>query len=268
MSLKLTSLAWESGHPQGEKMVLLAICDAASDEGVAWPSVQTMANKCSMGVRTVQDHLNALEKIGAVSRKYRSGSSTMYYVFPAKFRTPAESAPPQISHPTPADFAPRTVSEPSVNRKGTVCISDQPSEVFGEADQKASAEGGIDPAVDARLGPLCRTLRTLNVDAAPHQLKHPDWLALLGRCSDDDIVGVAELAKAKKPGQRIALAYLAAMLSDAGTGIPPSRASPRPASKHEQRTAFFNEVFACVGGGHGRSGEAERVVDGEAWRVG
>lgn len=139
MSIKLIDMAWESKLPTGRKFVLVALCDNASDEGLAYPSVQTIARKCGMGERTVQSHLNELETGGLISRRVRAGTSTLYYVHASKFpklaprppraarnagpdtpadfappqnshpretRTPAESAPPQISHPAPAESAP------------------------------------------------------------------------------------------------------------------------------------------------------------------
>jgi len=38
----------------GPKLVLLALADRANEEGLCWPSIPTLARKCSMGERTVQ----------------------------------------------------------------------------------------------------------------------------------------------------------------------------------------------------------------------
>lgn len=136
MSIALMTMAWKSGLPSGRKMVLLALCDNANDQGECYPSVPMLAEKCSMGERTIQQHIADLEADGIVTREMRAGRSTMYHINPRKIctttpaesapreistpqnlhHTPAESAPPppQISHPTPADFAPITIKEPSV----------------------------------------------------------------------------------------------------------------------------------------------------------
>jgi DNA-binding transcriptional ArsR family regulator len=114
MSIGLMSLAWKADMPTGMKMVLLALCDNANDQGDCYPSISNIAERCSMGERTVQSHIATMEDEGVVSRRFRSGRSTLYRIDPRKFRTPADSAPPQISHPTPADFAPRTIKEPSI----------------------------------------------------------------------------------------------------------------------------------------------------------
>lgn len=127
------TLAWKSGLPAGRKMVLLALCDNANDQGECFPSVPMLATKCSMGERTVQQHIADMEVLGIVTREMRNGRSTIYHIDPRKFCAPAETAPPQISHPTPAesappppqishhtpaDFAPITTNEPSIEPSG------------------------------------------------------------------------------------------------------------------------------------------------------
>jgi len=127
------TLAWKSSLPAGQKMVLLALCDNANDQGECYPSVTMLAAKCSMGARTVQQHISDMEASQIVTREMRTGRSTVYHINPRKFCTPADFAPPQnlhptpaesappppqISHPTPADFAPITINEPSIESSG------------------------------------------------------------------------------------------------------------------------------------------------------
>lgn len=129
MSIALMTLAWKLEMPCGRKFVLVALCDNASDQGECYPSVSMLAEKCSMGERTVQQHIADLEKSGIVQRMMRRGRSTIYYINLCNIRTPADleppqnphtppvnpaPPPPQISHKTSADFAPITVNEPSI----------------------------------------------------------------------------------------------------------------------------------------------------------
>lgn len=267
MSIKLMNLAWESGYAMGVKFVLVTLCDMASDEGVCYPSVATLARKCSMSERTIQGHINSLENDGALSRKFRSGTSTVYYIYPRRFCTPAESAPPQNLHPTPADSAPRTVSEPSsepsVNLGG---VNYGGLEINGS--EKRLQEKPDDPESsvdDIRLGALCRRLRVLGIDAAPHLLKHQNWQALLAQHSDEAIVGAAELARDRKPNERLSLGYLVPMLNQPPK--PPPRGSPaggQRQSRADRNAAFFEQL----GVGNGRGGEASGAIDGSARRVG
>jgi DNA-binding transcriptional ArsR family regulator len=154
------TMAWKSGLPSGRKMVLLALCDNANDQGECYPSVPMLAEKCSMGERTVQQHIADLEADGIVKREMRAGRSTMYHIDPRRIctTTPAESAPreistpqnlhptpaesapppPQISHPTPADFAPITIKEPSVESSvNHQKRAKKPRAVLGVADLMA-----------------------------------------------------------------------------------------------------------------------------------
>ena len=133
MSIALMTEAWKTDMPSGRKFVLLSLCDNANDQGECFPSVSMIAQRCSMGERTVQAHISDLENMGILTRMERSGRSSIYRINPRKFCTPADFAPPQISHPTPADsappppqishptpadFAPITIKEPSIEPKG------------------------------------------------------------------------------------------------------------------------------------------------------
>ena len=100
------TLAWKSDLPSGRKMVLLALCDNANDQGECFPSVPMLAKKCSMGERTVQQHISDMEVSGILKREMRTGRSTIYHINPRNFCTPADFAPPQNLHHTPAESAP------------------------------------------------------------------------------------------------------------------------------------------------------------------
>jgi DNA-binding transcriptional regulator YhcF (GntR family) len=90
VSIALMTLVWKAALPSGRKMVLLALCDNANDQGECYPSVPMLAEKCSMGERTVQQHITDLETDGIVRRAMRGGRSTVYHINPRKICTPAE----------------------------------------------------------------------------------------------------------------------------------------------------------------------------------
>lgn len=73
---------FESSQSTGsDRLVLLAIADRANDEGRdAWPSVENIATKARMDVRTVQRSLRRLEALGELKLDRRRGSSTRYTV--------------------------------------------------------------------------------------------------------------------------------------------------------------------------------------------
>lgn len=137
MSVALMSMAWKSEFHSGKKMVLLALCDNANDQGECFPSVSMLAEKCSMSERSVFNHIAELERDGAIQRNNRAGRSTIYSLHPCKFCIPtpatvaevragttADSAPPPLQNlhptpatisPTPATVAPITINEPNTD---------------------------------------------------------------------------------------------------------------------------------------------------------
>jgi len=71
--------AWRQVLTPTLKLVLMALADAADDQGVCWPSVSTLAKKCSVSTRTVQRSLRVLIDSGLLTAEPRlrhDGSST------------------------------------------------------------------------------------------------------------------------------------------------------------------------------------------------
>ena len=62
MSVKLMAKAWEMPIPTGQKMVLLALCDHANDDGACYPSQDKIAQKCSMSLRAIVRHIKWLDQ--------------------------------------------------------------------------------------------------------------------------------------------------------------------------------------------------------------
>lgn len=75
------------------------------------------------------------------------------------------------------------------------------------------------PENATRKGALCKQLRSLGIDAAPHLQA---WAELLPAYSDAEIIAAAESAREKKPGERLHLNYLLPILRDRAAP-PPSR---------------------------------------------
>ena len=71
--------AWEQELPPIPKLVLVSMGDSADERGVCWPSIPTLARKCSLSCRSVQRILRELEARGKVRRDSRfrkNGSQT------------------------------------------------------------------------------------------------------------------------------------------------------------------------------------------------
>lgn len=141
MSTIIMSACWPlQGMSPAQKAVLISLADQANDQGVCWPAVDSIATRCCLSKRAVQQAIKWLRGAGIVSVEERQGRSTMYSVTPAAYApqqemhprskctragnapTPADAAPPppQDLHPTPADAAPRTVIEPTREPSGNL----------------------------------------------------------------------------------------------------------------------------------------------------
>lgn len=153
MSVKLMSAAWDMDLPMGQKMLLLALCDHANDDGVCYPSQEKLAQKCSMGERTVISHIQWLERHGIVSRERRQNTqrrkSDLYQITLNNYTpepansAPANSAPAKFS-PEPANFAP---SEPA---NFAPSYKEEPS-VFNHQIEPSWVGSGIAAAPEAEI---------------------------------------------------------------------------------------------------------------------
>lgn len=80
-----------------------------------------------------------------------------------------------------------------------------------------------DPEIH-RDGNLCRQLRAIGIDASPNVLHHSDWVTILAKRTDEQIIEFARSVLARDPSKRITLKYLApGLLEDPK---PKPRASP------------------------------------------
>ena len=116
-----------------------------------------------------------------------------------------------------------------------------------------------------RKGLLSKQLRQLGIDAAPHVMNSDAWTAMLAVRTDDDILAVAEIAKANKPGERISLNYLLPMLRDqAPASLTGGQAhATRQGSVAATVAAFTGRSSPDAGDGGGE----ETVIEGSATRI-
>lgn len=104
---------WRLDMATTDKMVLLALADAANDDGVTWIAVASrkatskldLLKKTNLSERAVQGALKRLVESGHLSRADKVGRGTIWTI------TPAGNAPPQEMPPAPP--APRTTCAPA-----------------------------------------------------------------------------------------------------------------------------------------------------------
>lgn len=120
------SACWPlQGMSPAQKAVLISLADQANDQGVCWPAVDSIAMRCCLSKRAVQQAIKWLRGAGIVSVEERQGRSTMYSVTPAAYAPQQEMHPSSkctraANAPTPADAAPRTVIEPTREPSGNL----------------------------------------------------------------------------------------------------------------------------------------------------
>lgn len=127
----------------------------------------------------------------------------------------------------------------------------KPTTQSSVVDSPPSGEPGP-PENATRQGALCRQLRTLGIDCAPHLQA---WATLLPAHSDEEIIAAAQKARETKLGERIHLNYLVPILAD--------RAKPR-SQVHDRNADRAATVAAFTGANRRPEPEA---IDGTATRV-
>lgn len=79
MSVHYSSAVWKlKMSNSGRKLVALALADMSNDEGVCWPSLRHLSERCNMRIPAIRTHLDALESAGIVQRRgrFESGRQT------------------------------------------------------------------------------------------------------------------------------------------------------------------------------------------------
>lgn len=119
------SKAWELDLSQGEKLVLLALCDHANDDGVCYPSQAFLASKCSMSYRSVINQIKRLESYGILTseRRQKAGSrqSNSYTINLNNYKSQCEnSAHAESAH---ANFAHANSAPTNVQNTTELCAN-------------------------------------------------------------------------------------------------------------------------------------------------
>lgn len=81
MSIKWMSDAWENSSQKGASLLLLiCLADYANEEGIAWPSLTSLAKKTRLSVRHVQSQIKGLADAGELKiLSFGTGRETTQY---------------------------------------------------------------------------------------------------------------------------------------------------------------------------------------------
>jgi hypothetical protein len=142
MSIRVMAQVWGDSQQSGGKLlVLLALADYANDEGVCWPSIESLAAKARLSERQTQRVIRELESSGEVkiyTGGFVSGDklANTYRVQPRQNVTPP--AGPEMSPMGDTGDAQRvtpTTPQPSTEP------SEEPSTAEGTSGNDAAAPG-------------------------------------------------------------------------------------------------------------------------------
>lgn len=107
MRLMAQAMSIKVGNPL-RKLVLIKLADNANDDGICFPSYQYIADVCEISKASARTHIDALIKMGFVSKKARKnkdGSSSNLYLLHLEKGMPADSTgmPADSTGGMPAD---------------------------------------------------------------------------------------------------------------------------------------------------------------------
>ena len=107
MSIRLMGAVWgRTDLSTTQKLIMLAICDMANDEGYCWPSMALIEEKCSLSNSCVRENITGLVRNGFLRKEQRqrsdgSYSSNLYHIGPAITDRPANTPTPRQERGTP-----------------------------------------------------------------------------------------------------------------------------------------------------------------------
>jgi uncharacterized phage protein (TIGR02220 family) len=176
MSTKLSSYVWDGCAASGMKIssvvIMARLADFSSDEGVCWPSVETIARQIGAGVSTVRTAMSKLETEGWITRRQRRqgnrNASNVYQLNVEKLRTAALSLPP-VSEVSESDGSKSDASKFDGSKS-----SKKPGFHPPESGGDPSVNSKQDPSEDKdSRQPAAQTDREVEItDLAKHVLAH------------------------------------------------------------------------------------------------
>ncbi|EMN8098394.1 conserved phage C-terminal domain-containing protein [Salmonella enterica] len=166
MSTKLTGYVWDACAASGMKLSSVAImarlADFSNDEGVCWPSIETISRQLGAGVSTVRTAIAKLEADGWLSRKARRqgnrNASNVYQLNVAKLQAAAFA---HLSDPDPSK------SDPSESDASESDASKSDPSKSGKNGGFDPSESGGDPSVKSKQDPQVTSKPSCPVAAQP-----------------------------------------------------------------------------------------------------
>ncbi len=121
MSIRHMAQVWALDLPSTTKLVLLKLADNANDEGICWPSMNTVAKYTGISRRAVITHIKKLEELGLIEvirvRQEAANLPNKYRLIYSPLVNDIHQGGERDSLGVVNDVHPNHKSEPSLNHK-------------------------------------------------------------------------------------------------------------------------------------------------------
>nr|WP_101107587.1 helix-turn-helix domain-containing protein [Neisseria meningitidis] len=179
MSARLMGMAFKTGIPRGQRFVLVKLCDCANDEGLCYPSQETLAEDTGFATTAVRQHIKWLKEHNFIkSARRQSGrerKSDIYRINVALLeKCYAEAAKLKAVRQAkmweePSDFEPS-----DFDAKNHQIPCDEPSDFDGSLYEEPSVEPSVEPSeLNARAARAPAEPHPAKPQAAPRGVAEP-----------------------------------------------------------------------------------------------
>lgn len=184
MSARLMGMAFKTGIPRGQRFVLVKLCDCANDEGLCYPSQETLAEDTGFAATAVRQHIKWLKEHNFIkSARRQSGrerKSDIYRINVALLeKCYAEAAKRKAVRQA------KMWEEPSdYDAKNHQILCDEPSDFDASLYEEPSVEPSVEPSeLNARAAHAPAEPHPAKPQAAPRGVAEPPGAKKTGRHS-------------------------------------------------------------------------------------
>ncbi|HFA2295210.1 TPA: helix-turn-helix domain-containing protein, partial [Neisseria gonorrhoeae] len=138
MSARLMGMAFKTGIPRGQRFVLVKLCDCANDEGLCYPSQETLAEDTGFAETAVRQHIKWLKDNNFIKsarrQRGRERKSDIYRINVALLeKCYAEAAKRKAARQAkmweePLDYEPSDYEPSDFDAKNHQILSGEPSD--------------------------------------------------------------------------------------------------------------------------------------------
>ena len=159
-------MAFKTGIPRGQRFVLVKLCDCANDEGLCYPSQETVAEDTGFGETAVQQHIKWLKENNFIKsarrQRGRERQSDIYRInvallekcYAEAAKRKAERRAKMREEPSdfepsdfePSDFEPSDFEPSDFGSKNPQILSHEPSDFGGSLYEEPSVEPSVEPS--------------------------------------------------------------------------------------------------------------------------